>query len=83
MGMNAKSSAYLYVDDSKVISEIKNEDDVSYFQEDMENYYEWAENNFMNFNSLKFVVLRYGTNEEIKLNTVYRPGNLNVSRWKF
>ena len=36
-----------------------------------ENYLEWAENNSMNFNSLKFAVLRYGSNEEIKLNTIY------------
>ena len=76
MGLNAQSSAYIYVEDSKVISENNNENDVAHIQKDMENYYEWAENNFMNFNSLKFVVLRYGSNEEIKLNTIYFSDNM-------
>ena len=63
--------ALLYVDDSKVMMPVTSEEDVVRFQDELEIYYDWALQNNRDFNSLKFVVLRYGPNEEIKNETVY------------
>ena len=38
----------------------------------------WADNNNMKFNSEKFELLRYGKNEEIKLNTIYFSADDNI-----
>ena len=59
IGKSAKSNAIIYVDDSKVIKEVKNMDEVSDFQDDMENYYTWAYDNIMMFNESKFVLFDY------------------------
>ena len=45
---------------------VRNEEDVEKFHEELEIFYKWAQDNNMDFNSLKFVVLRYGPNEELK-----------------
>ena len=50
---------------------INNEEDVSNFQDQMEFFYKWASNNNMEYNDGKFVVLRYGRNQDIKNNTLY------------
>ena len=59
IGKSAKSSAFIYVDDSKVIKEVNNMNEVSEFQDDMENFYIWAYDNNMSFNESKFVTMRY------------------------
>ena len=61
----------IYVDDSKVHKNIKNEDDVQSLQEDLDIIYSWEKKNNMKFNGGKFLVLRYGRNETIKENTLY------------
>ena len=71
IGSKSKSKAYIYVDDSKVLSSIRGEEDVEFFQNDLENYYYWAKSNNMSFNDTKFVVLRYGKDASIKENTSY------------
>ena len=71
MGLNSIARALLYVDDSKVSMPVRNEEDVRAFQEEMEIYYSWARCNNMDFNSLKFVVLRYGKDQNLKNDTIY------------
>ena len=43
----------------------------------MELYYNWAERNNMEYNGSKFVVLRYGQNDQIKNDTTYFSNNMN------
>ena len=50
---------------------VKNEDDIIAFQSDLDIYYEWASKNNMEFNSSKFVTLRYGKDSEIKDDYIY------------
>lgn len=40
-----------FVDDSKVISKVNNEDDIEKLQNDLNQVYEWAQNNHMIINS--------------------------------
>ena len=67
--------AYIYVDDSKVLREIKNESDVIEFQSDLEEFYCWARNYNISFNDSKFIVLRYGKNNSLKEDTSYFTDN--------
>ena len=77
IGIKSKSKAFIYVDDSKVLGEIKEERDVEMFQCDLESYDLWASQNNMSFNDTKFVVLRYGCNTSIKENTSYFTDEMN------
>ena len=43
-----------FVDDTKVIAGIKNEDDLIKFQEELEPIYQWSDINNMNWNNSKF-----------------------------
>ena len=61
----------LFVDYAKVKKAIKNEEDVETLQADMDRLYFWQEDNNMKFNGAKFQLLRYGTDEDLKDNTVY------------
>ena len=60
-----------YVDDSKVISETINVDDVDRNQRTLNTIYEWAITNNMRWNQTKFQQLRLGNNNEIKNCTNY------------
>ena len=71
IGLSSVAAALIYVDDSKVSMPISKEEDVEIFQKELEIFYRWASINHMDFNSLEFVVLRYGPNEELKENTIY------------
>ena len=64
----------VYIDDTKAIKKIHNEDDVEKLQEDISKLHGWGKRNNMEFNNKKFVVLRYGKNLEIKENTSYFSG---------
>ena len=57
---NLKS--YLYVDDTKLMRDIKSEDNICKFQENLKDNYVWAHNNNMLYNDTKFVLMRYGDN---------------------
>ena len=71
-----KADALLYVDDSKVIKRVNNETEVEELQEDLENIYKWQRENNMEFNSKKFLVLRYGKNTKLKEETEYYTGEM-------
>ena len=61
-----------FADDTRVTKRIKDEEDAKALQLDLEQVYEWAERNNMEFNSLKFELLRYGDDDdEIKTKTQY------------
>ena len=60
-----------FADDTRVSKRIEDEEDAKALQLDLEKVYEWAERNNMEFNSLKFELLRYGDDDEIKTTTQY------------
>ena len=53
IGLTSTAMSLLYVDDSKVMMPVRNEEDVEQFQKELEIFYKWAQNNNMDFNSLK------------------------------
>ena len=61
----------IYVDDSKTKKKIGITEDVEFLQENLNQLYLWGKENNMQFNGTKFQVLRYGTNETIKEETMY------------
>ena len=58
-----------FADDTRVAKRIEDEEDAKALQLDLEKVYEWPERNNMEFNSLKFELLRYGDDDEIKTTT--------------
>ena len=60
-----------YVDDSKLVINLKTENDVLDAQNTMEQVFNWATENNMKWNNSKFQVLRTGKNSDIKENTTY------------
>ena len=74
IGENLSVEPLVYIDDTKAIKKIHNEDDVEKLQEDISKLHDWGKRNNMEFNNKKFVVLRYGKNIEIKENTSYFSG---------
>ena len=74
IGDNLGVEPFVYIDDTKAIKKIHNEDDVEKLQEDISKLHDWGKRNNMEFNNKKFVVLRYGKNLEIKENTSYFSG---------
>ena len=61
-----------FADDTRTLSGISSIRDASLLQTDLEYIYKWAEENNMTFNSKKLELLRYGSNEQIKLHTTYQ-----------
>lgn len=66
----------VYVDDSKVKTKIKETKDVEALQVDLDKIYSWERANNMKFNGGKFLVLRYGIDQELKDNTIYFTGEM-------
>ena len=56
---NSDAISYIYVNDSKVVMNVSNEEQVNNFQEELNIFYSWAKRNKMKFNVGKFVALRY------------------------
>ena len=71
IGDKVKASIKVYVDDTKLTKSVKTESDVENLQDDLEELYLWASENNMKFNGSKFQLMRYGTNENIKEDTIY------------
>ena len=68
-----------FVDDSKIIGEVKNCDDIERLQNHMERIYNWAESNHMRWNNDKFQLLRVGPNLNLKESTyLFTPNYQDV-----
>ena len=65
------------MDDTKIIKGIKNEEDVEELQKDLDKLYNWAKENNMVFNGSKFQLMRYGSDENLKNDTLYFTGETN------
>ena len=65
------STVSSFADDTRVTKGLTNEIDAVDLQNDIFQIYGWSEENNMQFNSLKFEVLRYGRNSELKDSTSY------------
>ena len=60
-----------FADDTRVGKSINNEDDVKKLQDDLDAVYQWSCDNNMEFNNIKFELIRYGINVNIKNNSFY------------
>jgi hypothetical protein len=60
-----------FADDTRVSGSVTNKKDVEALQKDLTSLYCWADDNNMRFNSAKFELIRYGTNEVLKEETRY------------
>ena len=78
IGYKAQAKGFLYVDDAKVAKKVRCEDNISAFQDDLDKYYEWAATNNMEFNSLKFELIRYGRINDLKDFTSYISPYWNI-----
>ena len=67
-----------FADDTRVTKGIQTEDDAVDLQTDLFQIYQWSIDNNMEFNSLKFELLRYGKNKELKEETSYVSPEWNV-----
>ena len=65
------SSVSSFADDTRILSGIRDMDDVANLQADLDAIFTWATRNNATFNSEKFECLRYGRNESIKEDTNY------------
>ena len=63
------------MDDAKVAKPLKAEKEMISFQDDLHTYYEWANQNNMEFSSSIFVALRYGKDNSIKEEYDYITNN--------
>ena len=66
IGDNIEYIKKIYVDATKVRKAIAN-DDVQSLQADLDELYKWAQCNNMAFNGKKFQIVRYGQNEDLKI----------------
>ena len=64
--ISMKSSLGIFADDSRISREINSYNDAENLQDDLLLIYDWAIDNNMEFNGLKFQALKYGRNSEMK-----------------
>jgi ribonuclease P/MRP protein subunit RPP40 len=60
------SALLKYVDDTKLVREVSNSEEVEALQSDLEQLYKWQASNNMEWNATKFQVLRMGSNLPLK-----------------
>ena len=75
--INMDSKIRIFADDTRVGREIRNENDASSLQNDLDSLYQWVHTNNMEFNGLKFQAIKYGKNLELK--TFYHYENSDMS----
>ena len=75
---NIENIASMFADDTRIIANVEDEEDVENLQGDLDTVYKWADMNNMQFNCGKFELLRYGKNEELKMNTMYFTADNNI-----
>ena len=68
-----------FADDTRATHGIKNQMDACNLQNDLFQIYHWSNMNNMKSNSLKFELLRYGKDKDLKENTSYVTPNRTVS----
>lgn len=61
-----------FADDTRVSCSVAEKGDTEALQNDLSLLYKWADANNMRFNSSKFELIRYGTNDELKGQTGYK-----------
>ena len=66
-----------YVDDTKVIGKICNDNDFQNYQNTLDSVYMWQQHNNMMWNASKFVRICMGPKEAIKENLLFTPGYEN------
>ena len=66
------SSVRSFADDTRVIKDVENASDTQKLQDDLDTIYLWYEENNMQFNHVKFELLRYGPNNKLKTETNYK-----------
>ena len=67
-----------FADDTRLTIGLSGVTQASALQTDLEAVYQWAEENNMTFNDLKFEVLRYGRDATLKLTTSYTSPNGSI-----
>ena len=67
------------MNDSKVVMNVSNEEQVNNFQEELNIFYSWAKRNKIKLNEGKFVTLRYEKDCDLKDDTVYFTDDMNFS----
>ena len=67
-----------FADDTRVTKGIESENDAVDLQEDLFHIYQWSVTNNMEFNDIKFELLRYGKNTELKSSTSYISSSFNL-----
>ena len=60
-----------FADDTRATKVMKTETDAVELQNDLFRIYEWSEENNMQFNSVKFELIRYGKDQKLKESTSY------------
>ena len=68
---DVSSSVSLFADDTRVMRQVQQEEDVEDLQKDLDKIYNWQKENNMIFNGKKFEMMRYGKNSDLKNNTSY------------
>ena len=67
-----------FADDTRATKRIKCEQDTAELQNDLFRIYQWSVDNNMEFNSLKFELIRYGKNKELQNSTSYIAPDWNL-----
>ena len=68
-----------YADDTRIMNKIANIEDIYHLQNDMNAMYRWSETNNMVLNDLKFELLQYGRDNDLKLLGSYKtPAGLKI-----
>ena len=65
-GSGSKPDIGIFADDTRIARKIAEETDAMNLQSDLEDLYDWAKANNMEFNGSKFQSLKYGRNMELK-----------------
>jgi len=71
-----------FADDTRATKGLKSELDAADLQNDLFRIYQWSENNNMQFNAVKFELIRYGKNTKLKESTSYVAPNWDLLKEK-
>ena len=71
-----------FADDTRATKGLKSELDAADLQNDLFRIYQWSENNNMQFNAIKFELIRYRKNTKLKESTSYVAPNWDLLKEK-